>query len=167
MSLTTILTILLLIIACVLPFVIIKRRDKRAEKKIRQILLDHASNSNHSISQHELLNQKVIGIADATNRCFFLKRFSTKDVIHEVDLNTVERCYINKTTRNSIDGNYSATERIELRFASQSKTNPEVVFELYNLEQDSLSMSGELQLAEKWKSIIDKKLLDKKSKMDQ
>jgi len=167
MSLITILTILLLIVACVLPFVIIKRRDKRAENKIRQILLDHASNSNHSISQHELLNQKIIGIADATNRVFFLKHFSNKDIIHEVDLTTVERCYIHKTTRNSIDGNYSATERVELRFTPQNRTNPEVVFEVYSLEHDSLSMSGELQLAEKWKSIIDKKLLDKKSKMVQ
>ena len=162
----TILTILLLIIVCVLPFVIIKRRDKRAEKKIRQILLDHASNSNHSISQHELLNQKVIGIADATNRVFFLKHFSNKDVIHEVDLTKVERCYINQSTRNSIDGNYSSTEKVELRFTSKNRTNPEVVFELYNLEQDSLSMSGELQFAEKWQSIIGKKLLDKTSKMD-
>ena len=166
MSPTTILTILLLIIACVLPFVIIKRRDKNAEKKFRQILHDHASNSNHAITQHEQLNLKIIGIADATNRMFFLKRYNNKDVIHEVDLNTVERCYINKTTRNSIDGNYSATERVELRFTSQNRNNPEVVFELYNLEQDSLSMSGELQLAEKWKSIIDKKLFDKKSKLD-
>jgi hypothetical protein len=162
MSLTTILTLLLLIIACVLPFIILKRRARNAEKKIRQILLDHASNGNHSISQHELLSQQVIGIADATNRVFFLKRFGNKDVILEADLNAVERCYVNKTTRNSIDGNYSAVERIELRFSSQNRTNPEVVFELYNLERDSMSMNGELQFAEKWQSIIDKKLSDKK-----
>ena len=58
------------------------------------------------------------------------------------------------------------TEKVELRFTSKNRTNPEVVFELYNLEQDSLSMSGELQFAEKWQSIIGKKLLDKTSKMD-
>ena len=104
----------------------------------------------------------IIGIADATNRIFFLKHSGNKDVIQEVDLNTVERCYVNKTERNSIDGNYSATEKVELRFTSQNRTHPDIVFELYNLDQDSLSMSGELQLAEKWQSIIDKKLLDKK-----
>lgn len=162
MSIITILTILVLIIACAIPFVLIKRKNKIARNKFLSILLDHASSGHNPISQYELLNHQAIGISETSNFLYFLKRQNNKDTIQHVDLAKVERCYVNKMSRNSIDGNYSALEKIELRFATSEKASPEVVFELYNLENDSLSMNGELQFAEKWHSIIDSRLPRKK-----
>lgn len=162
MSLLNILTIVLLIAVCILPFVIINIKRRKSEQQFLQVLLNHASQSNNTISQYDLSNQQVIGLADITNTLFFLKRRNNQDVIKQVQLAQVERCYINKKSRSSIDGNYSATERLELRFARADKNSPEEVFELYNLEHDSLSMTGQLELAEKWHSIVSSRLPSKK-----
>jgi len=164
MSLLNILTILLLIAACILPFIIINMRRKKSEQKFLQVLLSHASESNNTISQYDLSNQQAIGIADISNTLFFLKRRNNHDVIKQIELAQIERCYINKTSRSSIDGNYSATERLELRFTRADKNSSEEVFELYNLEHDSLSMAGQLELAEKWHSIVSSRLPSKKGK---
>ena len=164
MNLPAILTSILLIAACVIPFVIIKRRSKKAEKEFLQILFDHASTGNNEISQYEFTSRLAIGFAEATNFVFFLKKRGGKEVMTQIDLKRIESCYINKTTRNSTDGNYSSTDKIELRFAASDKGNPEAVFEFYNIEHDSLSMSEELQLAEKWHSIVNNRLSGKKSK---
>jgi hypothetical protein len=164
MSITTILAALLLTAVCVLPFIIMKRRGKKAEKKFLQVLFDRAMSNNSEISQYDLTTRLIIGIADASNFIFFVKRHRDKDLITQVDLNRIESCYLNKTTRNSIDGNYSLTDKIELRLAFSDKNSQEAVLEFYNLESDSLSMNGELQLAEKWYSVISGKLPQKKSK---
>ena len=164
MSLLNILTILLLIAACILPFIIINMRRKKSEQKFLQVLLSHASESNNTISQYDLSNQQAIGIADISNTLFFLKRRNNHDVIKQIELAQIERCYINKTSRSSIDGNYSATERLELRFTRADKNSSEEVFELYNLEHDSLSMAGQLELAEKWHSIVSSRLPRKAGK---
>lgn len=154
MSLTTILTIVALILVCVLPFVIMNIRNKKSEKKFLQVLLDHASKNGITISQHDILGNQAISLSERDDVVLYLKRRNNNDQILQVDLAQIDRCYINKPTRSSVDGNYSTTDRIELRFMSRDKGKPETVFELYNLEYDSLSMNGELQLADKWQAII-------------
>lgn len=158
MSLQAILTSMLLIAACAIPFVIIKRRSRKAEKEFLQILFNHASTGSNEISQYEFTSRLAIGLAEATDFVFFLKKTGGKEVITQVDLKRIETCYINKTMRNSIDGNYSSTDKIELRFAASDKITPEAVFEFYNIEHDSLSMNEELKLAEKWRSIVSNRL---------
>jgi hypothetical protein len=163
MSLITILAILPLIIICTIPFVIINIRNKKAERKFLQILIDFASENSISISQYDVLGNQIIGLSEKTNSIFFLKRRNNKDQILQVDLAQIERCYVNKPTRSGVDGNYSVTDRTELRFAFRDKNKPETVFELYNLEYDSMSMSGELQLAEKWHSIANGRIKKRES----
>jgi hypothetical protein len=160
MSLTTILTILLLILICVLPFVIINRRNKKAEKRLLQILLDHASGSNHKISQNDISGNQVIGLSESTDTLFFLKKRGGEDRILQVDLAQIERCYVNKPTRKSADGS-QFTERIELRFAFCDRNKPGVVFEFYNVEADGFILSDELLVAEKWMSTVNSFLLRK------
>lgn len=153
MSLTTILTIVLFTLACVIPLVIIHRRNKAAEKRLLQKLLDHASGSNHQISQYEVSGNQVIGLSASTDTLFFLKRRGGEDQIRQVDLTEVERCYVNKPTRRSADGS-EFTERIELRFASSDKSKRGYVFELYDVEADGFVLGEELLFAEKWAVVI-------------
>lgn len=154
MNLTTILAIVALVLVCVLPFVIMNLKHKKFEKKFLHVLLDHASKSGITISRYDILSNQIIGISEAGDAVLHLRRRNDKDQILQVDLTQIDRCYVNKPTRSSVDGNYSATDRIELRFTSRDKSKPETVFELYNLEHDSMSMNGELQLSEKWQTIV-------------
>lgn len=162
MSLTASIITLVFIAACVLLVVVLRLRSKAAQKKFVQVLFDHASASNSEISEYDITSKLAIGISNATNSIFFLKRRNEQDVIAQVDLDRTERCYVNQATRTSKDRNYFSTERVELRFTPSEKNAPETVFELYNLDHDSMSMNGELQLAEKWRSIVNGKLTVKK-----
>lgn len=162
MSLTASIITLVFILACVLLVIFLRHRNKAAEKKFAQILFDHASSSNSEISEYDITRKLAIGISNATNSIFFLKRRNDQNTITQVDLDSTERCYINQTTRTAKDRSYFSTERVELRFTPSEKNVPETVFELYNIDHDSMSMNGELQLAEKWRSIINSKLTVKK-----
>lgn len=154
MNVTTILAIVALILVCVLPFVTMNIRHKKSEKQFLQVLLDYAAKNGITISQHDILGSQVIGLSERGDTILHLRRRNNKDQILQVDFAQIDRCYINRPTRSSVDGNYSATDRIELRFTSRDKSKPDTVFELYNLEHDSMSMNGELQLAEKWQTIV-------------
>ncbi|MFZ5973713.1 MAG: hypothetical protein ACOYXA_19200 [Bacteroidota bacterium] len=60
--------------------------------------------------------------------------------------------------RRSVDGTSSTIDRIELNFVSKNKDGQTKRFVLYDLESDSLSLQGELQLAEQWHVILSEKL---------
>jgi hypothetical protein len=138
---------------CALPFVIISARQKRSEKRFLKVLLDYAIQNQLSLSQHEIVGNQAIALSEAGNSILFLKRRNNNDQLQQIDLEQIDRCYVNKPSRGSIDGSYSLMERIELRFAFRDKNKQETVFELYNMEHDSMSMNGELLMAEKWNTI--------------
>jgi hypothetical protein len=117
------------------------------------VLVNYAMQNRVPLTQHEILGKQAIALSDEGNSILFLKRRNNDDRIQQVDLTLVERCYIKQPQRGSVNGNYSSAERIELRFAFRDKNKQEAVFELYNMEHDSLSLNGELQMAEKWNAI--------------
>jgi len=49
-------------------------------------------------------------------------------------------------------------DKLELSFYPVEKGKPEISIEFYNDEYDSLTLSGELQLAEKWEKLLNEQL---------
>ncbi len=156
MSATALVAILSLFLACVFPLVIIKRNNKRAEKRYRQSLDQIAEKHNGKIADYDVLKNLVIGFSEVTNTVFFLKKLNELDMSAHANVSEVIRCDLNKVSRDSVNGNYSSIEKVELHFSYKNK--PDTVFEFYNLEHDSMSLTGELQLAQKWCKLIKSKM---------
>lgn len=76
---------------------------------------------------------------------FFIKKIDDIEKKLVVDLSEIEKATLTDNTR---------WAGLELAFKVKNK--PSLVLEFYNSEYDSLSESGELQLAEKWAGIINK-----------
>ena len=49
-------------------------------------------------------------------------------------------------------------DRIELTFVNQDKIKSDTMVSFYNSEYDRLTLSGEIQLAEKWSKIANAKI---------
>jgi len=54
---------------------------------------------------------------------------------------------------------FIVTDKIEIAFTAKEKQKAEVIIELYNNEYDCLTISHELQLAEKWCKIAKDKIV--------
>ena len=72
----------------------------------------------------------------------------------------MKKCRVNNSTRSvNINGtNMVVTDKLELVITNKNTDIPETRFEFYNTEYDSLSISDELQLTEKWCKVINQKI---------
>lgn len=72
-----------------------------------------------------------------------------------ITLSEVQKCRVinSESTVNHTGGTHKVIEKLELTFTYRDKGKPEAVLEFYNTDSDSLTLTGELQLAEKWNKI--------------
>lgn len=146
----------ILILLFILPIIIVSRNAKSSVKKSSKLLNDLAANNNSSISQFEILNNKIIGIDNQNLKLFFIKK--TTDGFQEKVINLVEikKCQvlsINKKINNK-EGGYKITEKIELSFIYADIKKQKQIFDFYNVEYDNFMINGEFNFAEKWEKII-------------
>ena len=150
----------LTVAAFVVPLVLLTRGRKVKEKKFLQALTDMAGKSGNSISEHEYFNNTVIGIDKKSHFVFFIRKTNPGEASQEVDLKDVFRCRVLNTsnTVSQKTSTYTVIEKIQLVFAFKDKTRPETYLEFYNNDHDNLTVSGELQIAEKWARIINENI---------
>jgi hypothetical protein len=94
---------------------------------------------------------------------FFLRKSGTVDIIKEVDLSGVSKCRVINTGKNVNNerGNFIITNRIDMGFTGKNN-QADTVFEIYDLDLDSPTLQGELQLAEKWAAKANSFISEKK-----
>jgi hypothetical protein len=156
MNLSIALITIVTIAAFVTPLVLITRSRKAKEKRFLQILIEMARKTNSAISDHEYFNNTAIGIDKEAHRLFFMRKTTAGDNNQEIDLKEVLRCRMVNTsnTVSHKESTYTVIEKIQLAFTYRDKNKPETTMEFYNNDHDSLTISGELQIAEKWARII-------------
>ncbi|MGS0526854.1 hypothetical protein ACU8V7_18610 [Zobellia nedashkovskayae] len=142
-------------VICVTPFVLVTRSVKKKEKEMLRSLNDFADQDNCKIHEHEYMGDFIIGMDTNKNVVFFYKEEKNEVEKLSVDLKDVKSCKaskIGKSVRNN--GKVEQTiERIELVFITKAPTGRDVVFELFN-SQNNLQLNGELQTAEKWAKMV-------------
>jgi hypothetical protein len=158
MSLSTILFLVILGIAVTVPFILMKRNNMKATAALLKQVSDYASQINAELTEYQVLNGQVIALSAASKSIIFFKQCKGKAIASHVYLHEVERCYVDRPSRSSVDGRFSSIAKIALRFVFADR-RPEVAFELYDIEVDGLSIDGELQMAEKWREIVNAQLL--------
>lgn len=156
----TIFVTLIFLAIIALPFVLTGYSRKKRKNGLFSQLSQLAGNDQGAISQHEFCSNFVIGLDEATNHLYFYKEANDRKLAKQVDLNSFRSCRLLTTSRTVGEGKERllVIDKLELCFYPHDKSGPVEVVEVYNTEYDSLTLTGELQLAEKWETLLNERL---------
>jgi hypothetical protein len=160
MDLGTIIITIVFIAIVTVPFILTGYSKKRKKKNLFRRLTEMAENDDCTITQHEFCADFVIGLDGMANRLFFYKKVETLEIAKSLHLREFKSCKVFNSNRTVVNKNekYYVVDKLELIFYPAEKRAPEISIELYNDEYDSLTLSGELQLAEKWEKLLNERL---------
>jgi hypothetical protein len=160
MDLGTIIIALVFIAIVTVPFVLTGYSKKRKKKNLYRRLTEMAKNEDCTITQHEFCGDFVIGLDTTADHLFFCKKVENLEIAKSADLRKFKSCRVlnsNRTIGNKKE-KYYVVDKLELILYPAEKDAPELSVELYNDEYDSLTLTGELQLAEKWGKLLNERL---------
>lgn len=149
---STIITSAILLAAIFIPFALMRRGIKKHEKEMVAELSELAEKNKAKISNFEVLKDIAIGIDEVQHKLFFIHKNEHLETKEMVDLRILKHCQLEKETVLIKDaaGDRSILEKVNLFFKSSDHKIPSIRLELFNANFDSPTLSGELQLAEKW-----------------
>ncbi|CAM4189872.1 hypothetical protein ZORO111903_06175 [Zobellia roscoffensis] len=139
------------VVICVAPFVLVTRSVKKKEKAMLRSLSNFADQDNCKIHEHEYVGDFIIGMDTNKKAVFFYKEEKGATEKLSVNLKDVKNCKVSKIGKSvRKNGKVEQTvERIELVFNTNPSASQDIVFELFN-SQNNLQLNGELQTAETW-----------------
>lgn len=149
-----------IILICIIPFVLMSRSNRKKEQKLLQGLFDYAEQKNCKISQYDSWRHSTIGIDNTSLMIFFTKKVKEETIFRQINLAEIQKCQVinsGKTVSHS-NSTHKIIEKLELAFTYWDKGRKESVLEFYNTEYHSLTLTGELQLVEKWCEIFNDKI---------
>lgn len=135
--------------------VLIRLRKKRREQKILAPLHAYAAENNTEIGSYDRWDKTLIGIdTNEPGTLFFIRNIPGRIMREQIQLSEVLNCRLYKTGRRVKFNKeiVNVMDRIELCFIFFNKR--EISLEFYNADYDLLTLSGELQMAQKWSGKI-------------
>jgi len=161
MDLTTIITTGI-ILFCIVLFVLQSRNKKQKEAQFLQPLFELAEKNNCKISKYERLNNSFIGIDEVANIVFVVNNVNSIESSQQIDLADILKCRVIESSRtvSTKEGSIKVVDKIELALVNPDKNKPDTKVEFYNAEYDRLTLTGEIQLSEKWCKILNDKIAE-------
>ena len=144
------------IIICAMPFVLTTRSRNKKEKQLLLLLNNLAIQQQSNISKYDVFGYYAIGIDEIKKNVFY--QFKAKEIEKQqfVDLTTIKKCKIENVSK-STDGNSRVVEQLNLNLSFIDKNKPDIILEFYNAEVN-FQLNGEIQLIEKWNTLINNML---------
>ena len=136
-------------------FFILRNRNK--EKRTLSVLHAFAKAHNTTLTTFDFWPRSLIGIDEKeTGKLFFIRKEMDKEIREVINLSEVRSCMLVKAERTvrQEKEKLNLIEKIELVFTFSASDKPVVALEFYNNDYDSLTLLGELQLAQKWLEIV-------------
>lgn len=160
MDLGTLIIGIVFILICIIPFALMIINSRKKEKKQLNGLSDIAQKSKCKLSRYDFWHNSSIGIDDTAYMVFFTRKSKDIETSQQINLTEIKTCRVLNSTRtwSSNDGNNKVIDKLELAFSFHDNQKHEVALEFYNADYDSLTLSGELQLVEKWCGIMNDKI---------
>jgi hypothetical protein len=150
MNSETIIIGLLSVALFVVPIMYIQHKQKQKAGKALQEFLVMAGQLQVKPTQHELWNDRyAISLDEEQKKLFYLKKDDVKEQKHIVNLADTKRCAVVSVSRD-VNGS-KIIDQIGLSLTS--RTGKDLYLGFYNKEE-SLNMSGELLIAQKWSGLI-------------
>lgn len=133
-------------------------RIKIRENKKVEPLKAFASENHAQLSEMDSWDRSLIGIdRKGPGTLFFIRKMPEGELREKIDLGEVSGCWMSKNNRTVSYKKESVhvIEHIELILSFHDR-RPQVALEFYNEQYDSIVLTGELQLAQKWVEVISK-----------
>ncbi|MBK9489384.1 MAG: hypothetical protein IPO07_11795 [Haliscomenobacter sp.] len=155
MDLGVTLTGVIIVLLCIIPFVVMSQNSKRKKQQKLQNLFDFAAKNEGNITQHDLWHKSSIGLDETNNTIFFIRTLQDKEITQVVKLGDMQKCQLINTGRtlNEQESPIKVIDKLELAFTPRDKQQASIVLEFFKVDSDSLTLTGELQLAEKWTNL--------------
>lgn len=156
----TIFTAIFFLLLFSIPFILLNINHRKKVKQNLQVINEEAVKLNLTVAKFNTWGNTSIAMDETANVVFFTKKTTDGKTARQVALADTEKCRIANIKRTSYDGaeHYSITERLDLVFEARDKNKTETAFSFYDIEYDGGMLTGELQQAEKWCSIINDKI---------
>lgn len=154
---------LVAIMIFIVPFVVMYYNRLKREKLMLRPLEALSKEHNSALNQHEFCGDFIIGMDENKNFVFFVKIKDEEVISQFVDLSDIQGCQVLKKTRSGANGNgnFALVESIELGFTSRNHGKVETKFKFYS-DETNMQLAGEVQVAEKWSTLINNKLNNRK-----
>lgn len=164
----TIVVTIVFIAIVTIPVILSGYAKQRKKKLLLHKINELADQKDCFITSHEFCSNFVIGFDEMAGFLFFYKKNENREISHSISIREFRNCRVLSSTR-EVSGNKDHSviiNKLELCFYPLVKTRQEEIIEFYNNEYDSLSLSGELQLIEKWEKMINERLKKKHHSME-
>ncbi|MGJ8548684.1 hypothetical protein [Winogradskyella wichelsiae] len=147
----------IILVIIILPFILFINGSKKKQRTIRKALKAIAADNNCMLSKTESLNNFAIGLDTASGKIFFYKKNNNKSSSKIINLSSVSSCQVIKDTRRIKDktNGYDLVNSVSLSFTHNN--NQKESLELFNNNTET-SLSGELDVANKWQTYIEELL---------
>jgi hypothetical protein len=150
------------IVMLLAAIIIVSINKSKTAKKIKFLnpLNDLAQRNGCQIRHYDIWAESVIGIDETRNFVFVVRKTPGSEAEIAINLANIFRCRVAEISRTSgpKEGNLKVFDRIDLVFMNKEKSKPDVLVEFYDSNIDRLTLAGELQLAEKWCTLINKQI---------
>lgn len=136
-------------------------RIKGREKKAFRFIDAFAQAHNNTITKFDFSKSTYVGIGYTTSTMiFFIRKFNDIERRTAINLADVSQCRLVKSydKSNSSKDNSGYITKIGLVLTHRNPAEQDAFLEFYNIDYDPLTLSGELQLAEKWREIIQEEI---------
>lgn len=147
MEMGTIITGVIIIILCILPFVLLGSGRRKRQKQLLQSLQAAAAQQGGKIARHDCMRDAAIGMDDEARVLYFVKN----DATQHFHLRSIKSCRAINNAR-TVDNN-RVIDQLALALLPAGNGQPDIQLEFYNQETD-VQLTGELQLLEKWAQIV-------------
>ncbi len=159
MDFGTIITGVIIIAICILPFILFGSGSRKRKKQLTQMLQSLAQKRQGHIAQHDFWANSAIALDDKAHYLYFIRKAGNEEIVEEVDLSGYQKCRAINLSRtvDKKNGNYKVIEKLQLQLSPSDKTHAEKVLEFYDFETD-LQINWDAQLLEKWAKLINDKI---------
>jgi len=143
--------------ATIALIVISTTRSKNRQKRVFAGLAALAGEFGSYIQKFDNWDKTQIGMdQEAGGHLYFIRNAGEQEQREVINLNNVASVRMYKADRNAKVNkeSYYIIDRIELILTLKNPAKKEVSLEFYNSAYDHMTLTGELQMAEKWLGLI-------------
>ena len=160
MDLITSLIGLGLVVLTILPFVYFHTVNKKNKERFLKEFKALAQQAQVNVTEYDVWSDYFgIGLDANTNKLFYYKKRGGIEDQALINLSEVEACRVINTKKILNDDEVIAC--LELAFTFSTPRMPEKLLQFYSKEE-FMTHNGELQLVEKWKTIVGSRLIAKR-----
>lgn len=159
MELGSILTGVIAIGLCILPFILFAINKKKSKAVLLDSLSKVADEQKSKISKHELGSEFALGLDENSNHLFFYKKIKDKETKNSINLNNIADVTVIKTNKTLGANGSSQTviDSLALQFSALDSKTPSTQIEFYNMK-DSMQISGELEIMNRWHEVVSSRI---------